>query len=54
MEEGIAVIPQAEALGAFEIAKQRADKDSAMSLEQWQAEHSEKVESILAKLGYED
>jgi len=53
-EEGIAVIPQAEALGAFEIAKQRADKDSAMSLEQWQAEHSEKVESILAKLGYED
>ena len=53
-EEGIAVIPQAEALGAFEIARQRADKDSAMSLEQWQAEHSEKVESILAKLGYED
>jgi len=23
-----------------------------MSLEQWQAEHAEKVESILAKLGF--
>ncbi|MBT3133924.1 RraA family protein [Alteromonas sp. ALT199] len=51
-EEGIAVIPKAQALEAFVIAQKRAHKDASMSLEQWQAEHSEKVESILTKLGF--
>ena len=51
-EEGIAVIPKFEALEAFDIAQKRAQKDASMSLEQWQAEHSEKVEGILAKLGF--
>ena len=53
-EEGVAVIPQAQAASAFEIAKARADKDEALSLSQWQAQHSEKVESTLASLGFED
>ncbi len=51
-EEGIAVIPKDEALAAYDIAQKRAQKDGSMSLEQWQAEHVEKVESILAKLGF--
>lgn len=52
-EEGIAVIPKVEAEDAFAIAKKRADKDAGMTLDEWQAEHSEKVESILAELGYQ-
>lgn len=53
-EEGIAVIPQEQAIQAFDIAKARGDKDAAMSLEEWQAQHSEKVESILKELGFND
>lgn len=53
-EEGIAVIPKSEAASAFEIAKARADKDEAMSLSQWQAQHSEKVEDTLKALGFEE
>ncbi len=51
-EEGIAVIPKADALTAFDTAKKRAEKDGAMTLAQWQAEHVKKVESILTELGY--
>ena len=36
-----------------EAAIERADKDAGMTLDEWQAEHSEKVESILAELGYQ-
>ncbi|APE07194.1 diguanylate cyclase [Alteromonas sp. RW2A1] len=53
-EEGIAVIPRSEAESAFKIAKARADKDASMTLSQWQEQHSEKVESTLAKLGFRD
>ena len=48
----VAVIPKDEALAAYDIAQKRAQKDGSMSLEQWQAEHVEKVESMLAKLGF--
>jgi 4-hydroxy-4-methyl-2-oxoglutarate aldolase len=53
-EEGIAVIPQVQSQEAYAIAKARADKDSSMSLSQWQKQHSEKVETTLAALGYKD
>lgn len=53
-EEGIAVIPQAQANKAVDIALARGEKDAGMSLKQWQAQHSEKVESILTTLGYKD
>ncbi|MEQ3638311.1 MAG: RraA family protein [Alteromonas sp.] len=53
-EEGIAVIPRAESEEAFSIAKARADKDSSMSLAQWQKQHREKVETTLTALGYKD
>jgi len=53
-EEGIAVIPQDQAESAFDIAKARGDKDASMTLEEWQAQHQEKVEATLAKLGFAD
>lgn len=53
-EEGIAVIPQDQAERAFDIAKARGDKDASMTLEEWQAQHQEKVEATLAKLGFTD
>lgn len=53
-EEGIAVIPHEQAQRAFEIAKARGDKDAAMSLSEWQAQHQEKVEATLAELGFTD
>ena len=51
-EEGIAVIPQHQALRAYDIAKARATKDASMTLEQWQSQHHEKVEEILSTLGF--
>ncbi|GEA10069.1 RraA family protein [Alteromonas sp. KUL49] len=53
-EEGIAVIPKAEARQAYEVAKARAQKDASMTLEQWQANHFNNVEGILDRLGFED
>ncbi|WP_338519050.1 RraA family protein [Alteromonas gracilis] len=53
-EEGIAVIPQDQAENAFDIAKARGNKDASMTLEEWQAQHQEKVEATLAKLGFSD
>ena len=38
-EEGIAVIPIAQQESVWEIAKRRAEKDEARSLEDWQIEH---------------
>ncbi|MDC8829910.1 RraA family protein [Alteromonas gilva] len=53
-EEGIAVIPKASAAEAFEIAQQRAHKDSAMTLDEWQTKHHDNIESILRQLGFDD
>lgn len=53
-EEGIAVIPKADAQHAYDIAKARAEKDAALTLEQWQANHFKNVEGILNKLGFEE
>ena len=52
-EEGIAVIPKAAAEQAYDVARARAQKDAAMSLAQWEAQHVEKVEGILKELGFQ-
>ncbi len=52
-EEGIAVVPLAQAEEIYQIAKVRAEKDASMSLDEWQDAHHKKVESRLAELGYE-
>lgn len=53
-EEGVAVVPDQEAESVYAIAKQRAEKDAAQSIEQWQVEHKTKVEKALAASGFED
>lgn len=49
-EEGIAVVPQAQAEEVYAIAKARTDKDAATTLEQWQDNHQANVNAIIAKL----
>ena len=51
-EEGIAVIPENEANQAFDVAHARARKDQDMSLDAWQEQHYEKVQSTPASLGF--
>jgi regulator of RNase E activity RraA len=53
-EDGIAVIPSAQIVRTYEIAKARTDKDAAMTLQQWQEQHMKKIESKLQELGYCD
>ena len=50
-EEGIAVIPLAEATEVLTSAKARAKQDADVTLKQWRDNHLEKIESILTKLG---
>jgi regulator of RNase E activity RraA len=52
-EEGVAVIPAAQQESVWEIAKRRADKDEARSLEDWQIEHRSKIEKNLKEMGFE-
>ncbi|MEM9265656.1 MAG: RraA family protein [Cyanobacteria bacterium P01_F01_bin.13] len=52
-EEGIAVIPAPQQDTLWEIAKRRAEKDEARSLEDWEIEHRIKVEKSLKEIGYE-
>jgi len=49
-----AVCTSSNAEGVLKWAFARGEKDAAMNLQQWQAQHSEKVESILTNLGYKD
>ena len=53
-EGGIAVIPKDKLTGVYDLAKARTDKDTAMNLTEWEAQHSKKIESKLQKLGYSD
>ncbi|NER81347.1 MAG: RraA family protein [Leptolyngbya sp. SIO1D8] len=52
-EEGIAVIPSAQQEPVWEIAKQRTDKDAALSLEAWERNHRAKIDRILAEIGFD-
>lgn len=49
-EEGIAVIPKDQAQEVYEIGVKRRDKDAALTLEQWQANHQKTVQSKLDSL----
>ncbi|MBE9063928.1 RraA family protein [cf. Phormidesmis sp. LEGE 11477] len=51
-EEGIAVVPHAEAEAVWQIAKDRADKDAAQSLEEWEDAHHVKIERLLSEKGF--
>lgn len=51
-EEGIAVIPAAEKVAVWEMAKDRTEKDAAISLDEWARSHQAKIESLLAQKGF--
>lgn len=49
-EEGIAVIPQNELESVISIAQARAQKDAAMTLDEWQEQHQKLINEKLAAL----
>lgn len=49
-EEGIAVIPQNELESVIKIAQARAQKDAAMTLDEWQEQHQKLIIDKLAAL----
>jgi regulator of RNase E activity RraA len=53
-EDGIAVIPSEKLTEVYDLAKARTEKDAAMNLIEWKAQHSKKIESKLQELGYSD
>lgn len=46
-EEGVIVLPYGQKQVIYTNAKARADKEAAMSLEEWEAEHYKKVKQLL-------
>jgi regulator of RNase E activity RraA len=53
-EEGIVVIPAADAATVAAAAVRRAATDAAMPLATWEADHRRRIDEILAKLGFSD
>ncbi|MEM9908974.1 MAG: RraA family protein [Cyanobacteria bacterium P01_D01_bin.44] len=51
-EEGIVVIPVARQGEIWQLAQQRAEKDEAQSLADWQANHRAKIDQILQSLNF--
>jgi regulator of RNase E activity RraA len=51
-EEGIVVVPKSERKAVLEMAQARAVKDKTQILDEWEAEHREKIESILKEKGF--
>ena len=51
-EDGIAVIPKNKLTAVYDLAKARTDKDAAMNLAEWKAQHSKNIRSKLQELGY--
>lgn len=53
-EEGIVVVPKAQAEAVLEKARVRAAKDEAETLESWETAHHARIESILKGKGFVD
>ena len=51
-EEGIAVIPYAQAEAVLARAQAKAEKDGAETLDGWEAAHRARIEEILRRKGY--
>ena len=50
-EEGIVVVPAAQQDAVLAAARQRAARDAALGLEEWEAEHHARIEAILRSRG---
>ena len=53
-EEGIAVVPHTRLAEVWQIAKARADKDEATSLEDWARSHQSRIEALLKQKGFKE
>jgi regulator of RNase E activity RraA len=53
-EEGIVVVPAAEQDAVLTAARQRAARDAALDLEEWEAAHHARIEAILHTRGFSD
>lgn len=51
-EEGVVVVPRAQADTVFEKARAKAAKDAAQTLEAWEKAHRTRIESILREKGF--
>lgn len=51
-EEGIVVVPESESEAVLLKAQARSAKDDAQTLDEWEAEHRERIESILKEKGF--
>ena len=51
-EEGIAVVPQDRLQEVWQIAKDRTEKDAAISLEDWEKSHQKRIETLLIRKGF--
>lgn len=51
-EDGIAVIPKEQLADVYAAGKARTDKDAAMTLVEWEKQHSQKIEAKLNELGF--
>ena len=50
-EEGIVVVPVARQDTVLDAARQRATRDAAIGLDEWEAEHHARIEAILRAMG---
>jgi regulator of RNase E activity RraA len=53
-EEGIVVVPAAQQDAVLTAARQRAARDAALDLEEWEAAHHARIEAILHTRGFSD
>lgn len=51
-EEGIVVVPAAQAASVLKRAQARAANDAAETLESWEAAHRARIEEILRQQGF--
>jgi len=51
-EEGIVVVPMPRSAEIIAAAQARAKKDTAQTLEEWEAAHRARIEEILRKKGF--
>jgi regulator of RNase E activity RraA len=53
-EEGIVVVPQANAADILAKAQAKAAKDAAETLDQWEAAHRARIDEILRSKGFKE
>jgi 4-hydroxy-4-methyl-2-oxoglutarate aldolase len=51
-EEGVVVVPAARAAAILEVARTRADRDAATTLDAWEKAHSARIEETLRQKGF--